>query len=183
LLAPLPEKQSGRDEIRERANDAIAGGSRNHVDSNMRREVLGKKSLLLQSGLRLTRTSDKSNKREESQCWDFTMKDTECPADQLGECQQIGWKTICWNQMSESSAERTEPAVGIRKRVRLPSLFRKQDVTRAAAGVLASGLPVRQIEIDKDGKIIVVVGVPPTTTAQLQLSEDLETPEKVLGLI
>jgi hypothetical protein len=35
--------------------------------------------------------------------------------------------------------------------------FRQQDATRAARAALAAGLEVQRIEIDRDGKIIVVV--------------------------
>lgn len=35
--------------------------------------------------------------------------------------------------------------------------FRQQDATRAARAALAAGLEVQRIEIDRDGKIVVVV--------------------------
>lgn len=35
--------------------------------------------------------------------------------------------------------------------------FRQIDVTRAAKGVVAAGLPVGRIEIDREGKIVVLV--------------------------
>ena len=38
-----------------------------------------------------------------------------------------------------------------------PATFKQSDVTRAAKGALAAGLPVARIEIDRDGKIVVVV--------------------------
>lgn len=38
--------------------------------------------------------------------------------------------------------------------------FRQIDVTRAAKGALAAGLPVGRMEIDTDGKIIIVIGEP-----------------------
>lgn len=36
--------------------------------------------------------------------------------------------------------------------------FRQQDATRAARAAIAAGLQVQRIEIDKDGKIVVVTG-------------------------
>lgn len=40
----------------------------------------------------------------------------------------------------------------------LRATFRQVDVTRAAKGVAAAGLPVGRIEIDREGKIVVLVG-------------------------
>jgi hypothetical protein len=39
--------------------------------------------------------------------------------------------------------------------------FKQQDVTRALRGAAAAGIDVQQIEINKDGKIVVVVGKVP----------------------
>ena len=41
------------------------------------------------------------------------------------------------------------------------SSFRQQDVTRALRATVAAGIEVQRIEIDKDGKIILVFGKPP----------------------
>lgn len=38
--------------------------------------------------------------------------------------------------------------------------FTQADVKRAAAGVVAAGLPVRKIEIDQNGKIAILTGHP-----------------------
>jgi hypothetical protein len=44
--------------------------------------------------------------------------------------------------------------------MRHPSTFKKTDVTRATRAVLAAGLEVARVEIDKDGMITVVPGKP-----------------------
>lgn len=41
---------------------------------------------------------------------------------------------------------------------RRPCTFRQLDVTRALKATKAAGIDVQRIEIDKDGKIIVVAG-------------------------
>jgi hypothetical protein len=41
---------------------------------------------------------------------------------------------------------------------RAPSTFRKNDMTRAVEAVQAAGLPVRRVEVDKAGKIVVITG-------------------------
>ena len=54
--------------------------------------------------------------------------------------------------------------------------FRQQDVTRAVRAAVAAGIEVQRIEIDKDGKIIVVTGKPldPAVTApQDDLDQEL----------
>jgi hypothetical protein len=43
---------------------------------------------------------------------------------------------------------------------RRPCVFRQCDVTRAVKAVAAAGVAVDKVEVDKDGKIIVVVGKP-----------------------
>jgi hypothetical protein len=44
--------------------------------------------------------------------------------------------------------------------MRTPSAFKKTDVTRATRAVLAAGLDVERVEIDKSGRIVVVPGRP-----------------------
>jgi hypothetical protein len=41
-----------------------------------------------------------------------------------------------------------------------PSTFRQQDVTRAIKAVRAAGVEVGRVEIDKEGKIVVMIGRP-----------------------
>lgn len=38
--------------------------------------------------------------------------------------------------------------------------FKQVDVTRAAKGVLAAGLPVGKVEIDREGKIVILTRDP-----------------------
>lgn len=41
-----------------------------------------------------------------------------------------------------------------------PCTFKQQDVTRALRAAVAAGIDVQRIEIDRDGKIVVVTGKP-----------------------
>lgn len=41
-----------------------------------------------------------------------------------------------------------------------PCTFKQQDVTRALKATVAAGIGVLRIEIDKDGKIVVITGPP-----------------------
>ena len=41
-----------------------------------------------------------------------------------------------------------------------PARFRQSDMKRAAAGVMAAGLPIAKIEIDPNGKIVIIPGLP-----------------------
>ena len=38
-----------------------------------------------------------------------------------------------------------------------PTPFKQIDVTRAARGVVAAGLPVGRVEIDREGKIVILI--------------------------
>jgi len=46
-----------------------------------------------------------------------------------------------------------------------PLPFRQRDMTRAVRAVAAAGLPVARVEVEKNGKIIVVVGASDKTDA------------------
>jgi hypothetical protein len=41
--------------------------------------------------------------------------------------------------------------------------FKQRDVTRAVKAVVAAGLPVTRVEVDKGGKIVIVAGQPSGT--------------------
>jgi hypothetical protein len=41
-----------------------------------------------------------------------------------------------------------------------PQTFKQRDLVRAVKAVAAAGMSVAKVEVDKDGKIIVVVGKP-----------------------
>jgi hypothetical protein len=43
---------------------------------------------------------------------------------------------------------------------RRPSTFRQNDVTRALRGARAAGVEIARVEIDKDGRIVVVAARP-----------------------
>jgi hypothetical protein len=43
---------------------------------------------------------------------------------------------------------------------RAPSTFRQQDVTRAVKAVVAAGVDIARVEIDRFGKIVIVTGRP-----------------------
>jgi hypothetical protein len=58
-----------------------------------------------------------------------------------------------------------------------PSTFRQKDVTRALRAAAAAGIEVRRVEIDKDGKIVVV------TCKPKEEIQDAETPEALRELL
>jgi len=45
-----------------------------------------------------------------------------------------------------------------------PARFREADIKRAASGVLRAGIPIQRIEIDHNGKIVIIPGQPTTAT-------------------
>jgi hypothetical protein len=57
---------------------------------------------------------------------------------------------------------------------RAPSTFRQQDVTRAVKAVAAAGVGIARVEIDKQGKIIIVAGQPVISTTQISVGEENE---------
>jgi len=50
--------------------------------------------------------------------------------------------------------------------MRRPCLFKERDVKRAARAVLAMGLDIGRVEIDKNGTIVVVPGKPKETRGE-----------------
>ena len=44
-----------------------------------------------------------------------------------------------------------------------PYSFKQRDMTRAVKAVVAAGLAVARVEVDKDGKIVIVPGTPEAT--------------------
>jgi hypothetical protein len=49
---------------------------------------------------------------------------------------------------------------------RAPSTFRQQDVTRAVKAMVAAGVHIARIEIDKAGKIVIITADPAHQSAQ-----------------
>jgi len=41
-----------------------------------------------------------------------------------------------------------------------PQTFKQRDVTRALKGAAAAGIDVRRVEIDREGKIVVIASAP-----------------------
>ena len=52
---------------------------------------------------------------------------------------------------------------------RAPQTFRQRDLTRAVRAVTAAGMSVAKVEVDKDGRIVVVVGEPGKIESQTPL--------------
>ena len=53
---------------------------------------------------------------------------------------------------------------------RAPSTFRQQDVTRAVKAVVAAGVDIARVEIDRAGKIVIIAAKASTTE-----KDDLDT--------
>ena len=56
---------------------------------------------------------------------------------------------------------------------RTPSTFRQADVTRAVRAVVAAGVGIARVEIDKSGKIVIVPGKQPAIARQDDLDQEL----------
>jgi hypothetical protein len=57
---------------------------------------------------------------------------------------------------------------------RAPSTFRQQDVTRAVKAVAAAGVHIARIEIDKAGKIVIIMADEGPPAVQNDLDRELE---------
>lgn len=61
---------------------------------------------------------------------------------------------------------------------RSPSTFRQRDLTAAVKAMVAAGQKVARVEVDKDGRIVLLVGDPET-----KRRSDGETPDDLRKLI
>jgi hypothetical protein len=52
-----------------------------------------------------------------------------------------------------------------------PATFRQRDLTAAVKAVLAAGCEVARVEIDKEGKIVVVTRKPETPVTDTEINE------------
>jgi hypothetical protein len=49
---------------------------------------------------------------------------------------------------------------------RAPRTFKQRDVTAAIKAVVAAGIEVRRVEVERDGRIVVIAGKPELSTAE-----------------
>jgi hypothetical protein len=59
---------------------------------------------------------------------------------------------------------------------RLPSKITQGDITRAVKGVVAAGVAVMRVEVDINGRIIVIAGKPPNAAVG-------DTPENIKKIL
>jgi hypothetical protein len=57
--------------------------------------------------------------------------------------------------------------------MRRPPTFRRRDIVAAMGAVLSTGEKVARVEIDRDGKIVVVIGEPATATGEDDFAQDI----------
>jgi hypothetical protein len=57
---------------------------------------------------------------------------------------------------------------------RSPSAFRQTDLTRALRAARNAGVEVTRAEIEKDGRIIIVIGEPAGSSTDVELTPDRE---------
>ncbi|MDH2341478.1 hypothetical protein [Bradyrhizobium sp. SSUT77] len=50
---------------------------------------------------------------------------------------------------------------------RRPAQFKQHDITRAVRGAIAGGVEIQRVEIDRDGKIVLITGPKPTSGDEL----------------
>jgi len=55
---------------------------------------------------------------------------------------------------------------------RRPALFKQHDVMRAVRGAIAGGVEIQKVEIDRDGKIVLITGRKPSSSYD-EVDEDL----------
>jgi hypothetical protein len=72
---------------------------------------------------------------------------------------QKGEKTVLGDESAGIRRNSPRRSIGCH-RTRGRCTFRQKDVTRALRGAVAAGVEVQRIEIDTDGKIIMVTGKP-----------------------
>jgi hypothetical protein len=58
-----------------------------------------------------------------------------------------------------------------------PCTFKQQDVTRALRAIAAAGVDVQRVEIDRNGKIIVVTGKPQELCAEMPEANEWDSLE------
>jgi hypothetical protein len=55
---------------------------------------------------------------------------------------------------------------------RVPSTFKQADVTRAVKAVVAAGVDIARVEIDKSGKIVIVTNRSPSESLAVEESNE-----------
>jgi hypothetical protein len=62
----------------------------------------------------------------------------------------------------------------VKTMARGPSTFKQGDVTKVVKGVVAAGVEVMRVEVDTNGRIIVIAGKPSDATVA-ETSEDIKS--------